>query len=100
MTLGETLTEQARSAGAELTQRARRTGNQVSVPAAWKLGLSDFLHATAVRTGRGQVFAHSGNIAFRGLFALFPAIIALLWLLRVLSSEQLVAGLLSLTDTA
>lgn len=94
------ITEQVTSAGTDLAQGARRTGNRVSVPAAWHLGLSDFLQATAARTGRCQVVAHGGSIAFRGLFALFPGLIALLWLLRVWHSERLVAGFLSLTDTA
>ncbi|MGD9890160.1 MAG: YihY/virulence factor BrkB family protein, partial [Dehalococcoidia bacterium] len=79
---------------------AGRNGRRVLVTAAWRRGLAHLLTATAVRTGHCQVFAHSGNIAFRGLFALFPAVIAGLWLLRVLRSERLIAGLLRLTDTA
>jgi membrane protein len=67
---------------------------------AWHRRLADVLRETAVRAGHCQVFAHSGNIAFRAFFALFPAIIALLWLLRVVHSERLVAALLTLTDTA
>jgi membrane protein len=93
-------TKKMHAASADLAQMARRKGRRVLVTAAWRRGLANVLTATAVRTGHCQVFAHSGNIAFRGLFALFPAVIAGFWLLRILRSERLIAGLLRLTDTA
>lgn len=87
-------------AGAQAARQAVKAGNRVSVPSAWNLGLGDFLRRTAVATGRDQVFSHAGNIAFRALFALFPALIALLWLLNVLRAEQLTAQLIELAETA
>ena len=70
-------TDAARAAGTRAARRVETAGNSVSVPMAWNLGLVDFVRRTAQRAGTDQVFSHAGNVAFRALFALFPAMIAL-----------------------
>lgn len=99
MAVGRSRTEQAKDAGAHAAQQAERTGNQVSVPMSAGLGMAEFVRLTATNTAKDDVFSYAGNIAFRALFALFPALIALLWLLQVLRAEDLINTLISLVET-
>jgi membrane protein len=93
-------TERAKESGERAVEGVERAGNRVSVPFAWNLGLADFVRETVKRAARDEVFAFSGNIAFRGLFALFPGLIALLWLLNVLRAEEFAGTLVELAETA
>lgn len=100
MTLDRAAPKRVQAAGARAAEGARRQANQVTMPMAWRLGLGDFLRETAARAGKQQVFSFAGNIAFRGLFALFPSLLALLWLLNVLRAEEFVGTLIELSETA
>ena len=100
MTRNQTAPDELRTAGQQAARRAARVSNQVTVPMAWNLGLADFVRQTAARAAHNEVLAYAGNIAFRGLFALFPALLALLWLLNVLHAERFVGTLLVLSKTA
>ncbi|MGD9894629.1 MAG: YihY/virulence factor BrkB family protein [Dehalococcoidia bacterium] len=100
MPTGQARAQQARHAGEATVDQAMRTGNQVSVPLSGGMGMAEFVRRTAVSTAKDNVFSFAGNIAFRALFALFPALIALLWLLNVLHADGLVSTLISLIETA
>jgi membrane protein len=99
-TAAQETTERAKESGERAIRGVERAGNRVSVPLAWNLGLADFLRETATRAARDEIFAFAGNIAFRGLFALFPGLIALLWLLHVLRAEAFAGTLVALAETA
>ncbi|MGH2602649.1 MAG: YihY/virulence factor BrkB family protein, partial [Dehalococcoidia bacterium] len=92
--------EQTRAAGTQAAQQIEHAGDQLSLPFAGDLGLGEFIRLTARRTAKDQVLSYAGNIAFRSLFALFPALIALLWLLTVLRAERFVGVLIDLAETA
>jgi membrane protein len=99
MAAGQTQAEQAKDAGARAARRLEHTGNQVSVPMSADLGVAEFIRLTAANTAKDDVFSYAGNIAFRALFALFPALIALLWLLQVLRADGLIGTLVGLVET-
>lgn len=92
--------QQVKRAGTGAVEQAARTGNQVAVPLSGDLGMVEFVRRTAINTAKDNVFSFASNIAFRALFALFPALIALLWLLNVLHADGLVSTLISLVETA
>jgi membrane protein len=100
MTLDQVTPQRIQTAGAQAAEGARRQANQVTIPMAWRLGLGDFVRDTAVRTAKCDVLSYAGNVAFRVLLAIFPALIALLWLLNVLRAEGLVGTMIELTETA
>jgi membrane protein len=92
--------EPVRAAGADAVQHAHAAADRVPMPLGRDLGMGEFIRLTVARTAKDQVFSFAGNIAFRALFALFPALIALLWLLKVLRSDRLVDTLIGLVETA
>lgn len=100
MATGSTTTEEAKRAGLRAAQQVEDAGNQVPVPLSGGLGGGELIRLTAIKTAKDDVFSYSGNIAFRALFALFPALIALFWLLHVLRADGLVGTLVDLIETA
>jgi membrane protein len=86
----------------DTARRAERAGNRipVPVPATPRLGLGEFVRETASGAGRDQLAAYAGNIAFRSLFAVFPLVIALLWLLHVVHADRGIDVLVRLVQTA
>jgi membrane protein len=100
MAAGQARSEQAKRTGVAAVHQAERAGNRVSMPMSDGLGAAEFVRLTAIKTAQDDVFSYAGNIAFRALFALFPALIALLWLLHVLRADGLVGTLVSLVETA
>ena len=100
MPTGQARTQRIKHTGAATVNQAIETGNQVSVPLSGGMGMAEFVRRTAANTAKDDVFSFAGNIAFRALFALFPALIALLWLLNVLHADGLINTLISLIETA
>jgi membrane protein len=100
MPTGQARAQQIKHAGATTVDQAARAGNHVPVPLSGGMGMAEFVRCTAINTARDNVFSFAGNIAFRALFALFPALIALLWLLNVLHADGLISTLISLIETA
>jgi membrane protein len=74
-------------------KRAERTGNQVEVPVAQRLGLVDFLKRTSKEIGEDHVSAFAGNLTYKWLFALFPFSVFLLSLLGIFGAPNLVGTL-------
>ena len=88
------------TAGSDLIRQAEHTGNRVAVPFAWNLGLGEFVRRTSRQTAKDNLAAFAGGLAYRALFAIFPSLIALLWLLSVFHAEGLINGLLDMVATA
>lgn len=47
---------------------------------------------------RDRLFVHAGNLAFRGVFAMFPALLGLLWALEALGRGELAGSVLKLAN--
>lgn len=70
-------------------RRAVETGNQVNVPAApRRMGLGEFIRRTAKSTSKDHVSSYAGDLAFRGFLAVFPALLACVWLLSLTSTDR------------
>lgn len=89
-----------RASGTGIVERATRAGNHVAVPLRRRLGLGDFLRLLARQARKDHLQAYAGNVTFRALFAVPPALIALLWLLQVMHAGRLVNTLLDVTSAA
>jgi len=100
MTVDTTAPKRARAAGARAVDGATREANHVSVPMAWRLGLGDFVRQTVAQVRRHSLNVYAGNFAFRGLFAVFPSLIALFWLLKAAHADALIRALHDLVGTA
>lgn len=85
--------------GAELVRGAERTGDRVRVLVARDLGLGHFVRRTLDQANKHHLPAFAGNLAFRALFALFPSLVALLWLLSVFHAQGLINALLNVAST-
>lgn len=90
----------AASTASRAAGQVERAGNRVSVPMAWNLGLGDFVRQTVAQARKDRLSAHAGNVAFRVLFALFPSLIAVFWLLKVAHADRLIRALHDLIGTA
>ncbi|MBW3587921.1 MAG: YihY/virulence factor BrkB family protein [Actinobacteria bacterium] len=64
------------------------------VPAAGGIRLGHLLERTIAQVRDDQIRAHSGNLAFRGLFSIFAALIVTLAMLAVFKARDLVETLL------
>ena len=82
-----------------IARRAQQTGNHVPLPDAWRMNLGDFVRALADEVDRDRLLAFAGNLAYRALLALFPSLLAALWLLSLLHASQLVGVLVRVTTT-
>jgi membrane protein len=68
--------------------------NQVHVPLARRLGLADLVKEVVAGIGEDHVNAYAGNLAYSGLFSLFPFAIFLLSLLGVFHATSLVNSMI------
>ena len=100
MTLDRVAPKRVRAAGSQAMDGAQREANHVTMPMAWRLGLGDFVRQTVEQARKDKVSVYAGNYAYRGLFAVFPALIALFWLLKVLHADSLIRALHNLVGTA
>lgn len=83
-----------------LMRKAEETGDRVPVPSAWRMGLGEFVRLTAAQVGKDHLQAFAGNVAFRGLFAIFPSLLALLWLLTAVHQRPLLNTLVDFLSLA
>jgi len=93
------------ASGENLARKAQRAGNRITLPLAFNLRLGDFVRATVKQAKQDQLSVHAGNIAFRGVFAIFPSLLAILWLLHVFGATEIIDVLVriagfALTDAA
>jgi membrane protein len=86
--------------GRSIAEEPLEAANRVAVPIGSKLPLATLLGRLLEQLRTKHVAAYAGNIAFRGLFAVFPSLISLLWLLRALHATPLVNALVGLVATA
>ncbi|MEO9256481.1 MAG: YihY/virulence factor BrkB family protein [Tepidiformaceae bacterium] len=74
-------------------RRAQTIGDRCCIPGT-TLGLGNFFRLLAHKIAKDNVTVLAGNVAFRLMFAFFPALIAILWLFEVLHGHRLVGPLL------
>lgn len=89
--------------GLSLVQKAQNTAhdvgdraNQVDVPLTRRLGLRDFVKELFKQIGDDHVGAFAGNLAYQGLFAIFPFALFLVSLLAIFHATNLVNQLINL----
>lgn len=73
---------------------SRRTIHDIKVPAAGGIRLGDLLERLATRMRDDDIRAHAGNLAFRGLFSIFAALVVTFALLALFEARDLVDTLL------
>lgn len=71
-----------------------------ALPAGGHLRLGSLLRALFAQAERDKLRVHAGNLAFRGLFALFPALFAALWLLQAFGAAGTADTILAVAETA
>src|ERR671911_331070 len=76
--------------GMRLIKKAESKGNEAEVPGAENLGLVDFFKLTYKEVEEDHVMAFAGNLAYKGLFAIFPFFTFLLSLLGIFNATDLV----------
>lgn len=64
------------------------------------MGLGEFVRATAEQARKDHLGAYAGNLAYRSLFAVFPALVSLFWLLKLVGANAAINGLGDLASTA
>jgi len=83
-----------------LREQAIATGNSVALPAAAGLRFGDFVRRTLAGARRDQLAVFAGNLAFRMLFACFPCLFTLFWLLEAFGGTRAVQSAVRLLSTA
>ena len=81
-------------------QSAQRQINRVEVPLTRRLGLIDFVRQLFKQMGRDHIGAFAGNLAYRGVFALFPFLVFLVSLLGIFHATSLVNDLIQSVSPA
>jgi membrane protein len=76
--------------GMQLIKKAESKGNEAGIPGAENLGLVDFFKLTYKEVQEDHVMAFAGNLAYKGLFAIFPFFTFLLSLLGIFNATDLV----------
>jgi membrane protein len=76
--------------GMQLIKKAESKGNEAEIPGAENLGLVDFFKLTYREVEEDHVMAFAGNLAYKGLFAIFPFFTFLLSLLGIFNATDLV----------
>ena len=86
--------------GKRLLKRSERIANRVGVPLTWHLRLGDFVLRALKEAREDHLPAYASDLAYRALFAIFPSLISLPWVLRVFHATALASALVGLTSTA
>jgi membrane protein len=84
----------------KLTEKADRAADHVNVPLARHAPAGEIARRLLEQVKQKHLDAYAGHIAYRSLFAIFPSLISLLWLLRLLHATSLVQALLNISGTA
>jgi len=80
--------------GWRLVKKAEETGNQIEVPIAQNLGMVNLLKRLTKEIQEDHLAAFAGNLAYKGLFALFPFFVFLLSLLGLFGAPDLLRDLI------
>ncbi len=83
---------------ASAVRRAQRVGNRWAVPGT-DLSIRQGIERLWAQVNKDAVPALAGNIAYRLMFAFFPTLISLLWLLNVVNAGQFVSEVSDLVGT-
>jgi membrane protein len=81
-------------------QRATQTGNAVRVPGTNELRFGTFVRRTLHSAQRSHLSAFAGNLAFRTLFACFPCLFTVFWLLEAVGGSRATQSAVRLASTA
>jgi membrane protein len=81
-------------------QETLAVGNRVPVPAGHGLRVGDCVRQTLACSGRSRLPAFAGNLAYRTLFACFPGLFTLFWLLEAVGGQHAVQSAVGLSSTA
>lgn len=86
----------------QLEQAAVEAGNQVPAPLTGprRVGLGRLLHEALQRGRRNCLAMRAGNVAFRAVFALFPAAVSGLWLLTALHQSRFIGAMVDVAGSA
>src|SRR5579883_3405287 len=90
------------TARTQLEQAAVKAGNQVPAPLTGprRVGLGRLLREALQRGQQNCLAVRAGNLAFRAVFALFPAAVSALWLLTVLHQSRFVGAMVDVAGGA
>jgi len=84
----------------QLAGRAEQAGNTIALPFSTRMRLGEFVKQTAEQTGKDHLAVFAGNLAYRTLFALFPSLVSIIWLLRLFGAASLINNLVQLATVA
>jgi membrane protein len=86
----------------QLEQAAVDAGDQVPAPLTGRqrVGLGRLLREALRRAQQNCLSVRAGNLAFRAVFALFPAAVSALWLLTALHQSRFVGALVDVAGAA
>ena len=90
------------TARTQLEQAAVKAGNQVPAPLTGprRVGLGRLLREALQRGQQNCLAVRAGNLAFRAVFALFPAAVSALWLLTALHQSRFVGAMVDVAGAA
>ena len=86
--------------GAQRLSTTEHVADRVVVPLTRPRGLVAFLRALRAQARKNHLPAYAGSVAFRGLLALFPVLVSLLWLLTLVDAPTLVDALTRVVSAA
>ncbi len=87
---------------AQVEQAAVEAGDQVPAPLTGpqRVGLGRLLREALRRAQQNCLSVRAGNLAFRAVFALFPAAVSALWLLTALHQSRFVGAMVDVAGSA
>ncbi|HZQ36447.1 MAG TPA: YihY/virulence factor BrkB family protein [Dehalococcoidia bacterium] len=88
--------------GAQVEQAAVDAGNRVPAPLSGprRVGLGRLVREALRRGQQNCLAVRAGNLAFRAVFALFPAAVSALWLLTALHQSRFVGAMVDVAGSA
>lgn len=86
--------------GSGVAQEAAQAGDRIDVPGAERLGFGEFVREVVAQSQKDSLSAYAGNLTFRALFAIIPALVALLWLLKLIGSDWLIKHVVDIVTEA
>ncbi len=80
--------------------QTERSADRLRLPFMAGIPAGQFLTQLGQQTQKHHLATYAGNVAYRSLFAMFPSLVSLLWLLTLLHAHLLLKALLDLTSAA